>query len=426
MSDRDDNSAEWLFSQSSNFPLLRADEEQQVDAQKWHAVEQLQQLFVTDAPARRYLALWATNLRDRPPQIGDFAVRDHYKCLRREQQHLLEDGASRKALEALARRLERPAKQEPDHAAIAEIHMGAALTAGIAEVLLGSDEAHDTARALLHWQAHWPQDPQQEGAQPGARTRKQVAQALRLYHEAREKLVVHNMRLVYSIAGRINSRGLPYPDLVQSGMLGLLRAAEKYDHRRGYRFSTYAYNWINQTTRQLVEDMQGIVRYPGGLNDKLSRLYRERMHLLASTGREPRTEELAARLKMKPEAVDELRQVSNLSLSIDARAGNDDDGVTLGETLAGGPYDDTAKAAQTGSLRRCLLNGIDTLAKAEQRVIMLRWGLSGSQPLSRREIALQMQVSTEWVRQLEASAMAKLRNDPELVAVFESQETADT
>lgn len=246
------------------------------------------------------------------------------------------------------------------------------------------------------------------------------------YYAAREKLVNHNLRLVFSIAGRSVNRGVTYRDLIQNGVIGLIRAAEKFQSKKGFRFSTYAYSWINQAMQRAIEDLGAIVRYPSGINEQVSRMYRERMRYFSSNGEEPNSAVLAKLLKISPQALHSLQQVGNFSLSMDASATADDKGPPLVETFAGGPFAPTSDDAEQESLNHCLMQRIKVLAPLEQGVVISRWGLNRELPLTRGEIAAQMQVSTEWVRQLEASALAKLRKDAEVVEAFRDLQELDS
>jgi RNA polymerase primary sigma factor len=214
-------------------------------------------------------------------------------------------------------------------------------------------------------------------------------------------------------------------DRVQSGMLGLIRAAEKYDYRTGHRFSTYAYNWISQSSRRMLEDQRSLVRLPSDVNEQVNRLYRESLAHLNATGEDASVRVLADRLQIEPDAVARLQQTGNLSVSLDSTFNNDPEGLTLGDTLSGVTYSRPAAEAEQISLNRFLMTSLKTLAPQEQSVITLRWGLDDSPPLSRRELADYLTVSTERIRQLEMSALGKLRNTDGVAEAFSDYQMQD-
>jgi len=416
--DNDDTALEWLFSKARKYPLLSADEEQAIDGGKWLALEQLQQQWLTDKHCRTYLRLWATNTLKNPPRLDDFALREHYLLLRRELVGLVEGGGQRAALVTFSKRIAGPPNETRDIRAITALQLPASLIAGLAETLADESAPRGVAAALRDWHPVWSEQPQQVQGAINAQTLDQMRQHLAHYYAAREQLVNHNLRLVFALAGRMTGRGVSYRDLIQNGVVGLIRAAEKFQHHKGYRFSTYAYNWINQSIRQSIEDQRGIVRYPAGVNEQISRMHRERMHLISTTGREPDLLTLAQRLQIEPDALQRLQQVGNLAISLDEPFHGDTEGLAMADTLGGGPFASTPARAEQISLNRCLMQRIGVLEPAEKSVVIQRWGLDHTPPLTRAEIAVQMHVSTEWVRQLETSALAKLRNDEGVVAAY--------
>lgn len=417
--ERDEKSIDWMVAQSLHHPLLSGDEEQAIDQAKWQAVEDLQALLLDDETGRNYLKQWAGNLLQNPPSsLESFNIREYYNLLKREQVELLPKGKHRAALIRLNKRLKGPPSSADDMAALVALQLTGVLVTGLAEVLLNEPEPREMAAALLYWSRFWTPSQCRNPTRQRAGNDKAIRTSLKKYYAARSKLVSHNLRLVYSIAGRINSRGLPYEDLVQGGMLGLIRAAEKYQHQRGFRFSTYAYNWINQSSRQLVENTQGIVRYPGAVNEQLSCMYRERLHHINTTGSEPSAAYLAQRLKMEPEALQKLKQVNNLAVSMDSNFKSMDEGLSLAETLPGDAFESPSKDAENRSLNRCLVQKLKVLQPIERQVVMLRWGLEQLPPWSRVEVADHMQLSAERVRQLEVSALTKLRQDEGLEETY--------
>jgi RNA polymerase sigma factor (sigma-70 family) len=421
----DDAALELLFADARKYPLLTAQEEQTIDGDKWLALEQLQQLLVADQHCRNYMLLWASNTLDNPPSLEDFAIREHYYLLRREQLGLLEGGAQRPTLIRFRKRIAGPISTTRDRKAIAALQLPAGLMTGLAEILLVESAPRGVAAALQYWHGFWSARPDISPESIDADILIPLHETLARYYAAREQLVDHNLRLVFAIAGRLTGRGVPYRDLIQNGVIGLIRAAEKFEHQKGYRFSTYAYNWISQAVRHTIEDLRGIVRYPAGVNEQISRMHRERLFLLNTTGSDPDVPTLARCLKMKPDALRRLQQVGNRSVSLDASPSGETEGLALAETLAGGPFGATPDDAEQESLNRCLMQRIQILEPSEQRVVIRRWGLDQSPPLTRAEIAQQMAVSTEWVRQLEVSALAKLSTDETVAEAWrDHRETA--
>ena len=156
-----------------------------------------------------------------------------------------------------------------------------------------------------------------------------MRRALRDYTEARDALVMHNLRLVHSIAGRYRGRGVGYLDLVQEGTLGLIRAAEKFEYAKGYRFSTYCFNWITQAVRRYVGDTGSLIRLPTHVQDQVNKVYRERAIEQAKTGMEPDAAQLAKKLGMDKQKTKEILEVRNLAISLDAPRYDDDDGALV-------------------------------------------------------------------------------------------------
>jgi len=294
----------------------------------------------------------------------------------------------------------------------------ASLTVGIAVFMLrksGGQFPDAVADAIGHWSRHWHPAPSAMALEP--EVLKRIRTALRDYTEARDALVMHNLRLVHSIAGRYRGRGVGYLDLVQEGTLGLIRAAEKFEFAKGYRFSTYCFNWITQAVRRYVGDTGNLIRLPTHVQDQVNKVYRERAIEQARTGMEPDAGQLAKKLGMDKQKTKEILEVRNLAISLDAPRYDDDDG-SLVDTLTTDQYGDTTSNAELDSLHRFLGEAVDQLEANEQAVVVARWGLHEGPPLSRSEIADRLGVSREWVRQLERSALKKLKMQESVQEAF--------
>ncbi|MDP5071921.1 MAG: sigma-70 family RNA polymerase sigma factor, partial [Congregibacter sp.] len=228
---------------------------------------------------------------------------------------------------------------------------------------------------------------------------------------------MHNLRLVYSIAGRYRGKGVNYLDLIQEGTLGLIRASEKYDQSKGFRFSTYCFNWITQAIRRHVGDTGGLIRYPTHVQEQVNKLYRLRITEKQRTGEEPGDAALAKAAGLSLEKTRDLLQLRNLGVSLDAPQYDDEDSTLL-DSMSGGPFGGSESEAETESLHDRLLIEMQGLDEAEREVVIARWGLHDGPPLSRAEIADRMSVSREWVRQLERAALVKLSKNERIRDAF--------
>jgi RNA polymerase sigma factor (sigma-70 family) len=413
----DERDIERMYAEARRYPLLSAEQEREIDSRKWDAVSALQDLLVGDEVTRAYLVKWSGNSALTPIDIAFFSNRDHHFILRREMAIYMADGKRSSEMEALHTALQRRRSTRFLRERLEQLELPASLTVGLATVVLreaGEALPDSVADALEQWAAYWTTARgrlEREVPELDATLRKALREHLAVYAKARDTLTMHNLRLVYSIAGRYRGKGVNYLDLVQEGTLGLIRAAEKYDHRKGFRFSTYCFNWITQAIRRHVGDSGGLIRYPTHVQEQVSKLYRLRLTEQARTGEEPGDAALAQAAGLSLEKTRDLLQLRNLGVSLDAPQFDDEDSTLL-DTMPGGPFATSESTAESSSLHERLLSEMEGLDRAEREVVVARWGLHDGPPLSRAEIADRMSVSREWVRQLERAALAKLsRND---------------
>ena len=420
---------ERLFAEARRYPLLTSPQEKEIDGSKWDSVRGMLSLFTTDPAIREYLLDWASNAALTPIDIAFFEQRDHHFILRREMATYLPDGKSADQMEALHKALMNKRSDRLVAQRLEALELPASLIVGLATVVLrrdGRDHADSVADALQQWGSFWTKTKASTPTPLAETTRGRLRDLLRQYAKARDSLTMHNLRLVYSIAGRYRGKGVNYLDLVQEGTLGLIRAAEKYDHSKGFRFSTYCFNWITQAIRRHVGDTGGLVRYPTHVQEQVNKLYRLRITEKQRTGVEPGDAALAEAAGLSLEKTRDLLQLRNLGVSLDAPQYDDED-VTMLDTMSGGPFAASESEAERESLHERLLKEIDGLERAEKEVVVARWGLHSGPPLSRAEIADKMSVSREWVRQLERAALNKLSGNDRIKAAFSDyiESTAD-
>jgi RNA polymerase sigma factor (sigma-70 family) len=418
---KDPNDLDQLFEEARRYSLLSSTDEKTVDTRKWAAVRNLGRLLMENQGSRAYLLQWALHCQVRPPEIADFEDREHHFLLRRELTGYLPGGARASAVSALASSLAASNAAEPEEELLHQLALPASLTVGLAAVIMrrnGVDFGCNVADALQDWERQWPAAGTPAGSTVAAANLEEMTRLLHCYTNARDTLVNHNLRLVFSIAGKYKNRNISYPDLVQEGTLGLIRAAEKYQQDKGFRFSTYSFNWISQAIRRHVAEAGEIIRYPSHVQEQVGLLYRERLRAENSEATTADATQLARATGLDLKKTRYLLQLRNRALSLDAPRFDDDEGNLL-DKLPGGPFEEPSADADNSSLQRCLLAELTALDPAEREVVMARWGLHEGPPLTRAETADRMSVSREWVRQLERSALGKLRRSSTILSAYQ-------